>query len=113
MQTVDTNGARLNPKLFISIFRDVVKLAPARFLTMRLHTDRYKELYALADIPESIQVGTVPGMLGRVVTKVNCVKPPVGVNDGIMLIIDPKADPDKLEFSIHGIPEYVVKNLAV
>jgi len=30
-----------------------------------------------------------------------------------MLIIDPEADPDKLEFSIHGIPEYTVKNLAV
>src|SRR5271168_3058670 len=112
MQTVDLAGAHLTPKVFITIFRDVVKIAPARFLTLRLHTDRYKELYALADIPESIQVGTVPGMLGRIVPKVNCVKPPAGVNDGIMLIIDPKADPDKLEFSIHGIPEYRVVGLA-
>jgi hypothetical protein len=113
MQTVDANGVQLNPKLFIRIFRDVVKLAPARFIILRLHLARYNDLYNLADIPESIQVGSVPGMLGRMVTKVNCIKPPMGVSDGIAIIIDSRMDPDKLEFSIHGIPEYIVKNLAI
>lgn len=113
MQTVDTNGARLNPVLFIKIFRDVVKLSPARFLTLRLHPDRYKELYALADIPESIQLGPVLGPMGRQITKVNCIRPPLGTSDGITIVQDNTALPDKLIFEIHGVPEYVVANLAV
>jgi hypothetical protein len=112
MQTVDLAGERLNPKLFIRIFRDVLKLSPARFLTLHLHQDRYKELYALADIPESIQIGPVLGPMGRQQMRVNCIKPPLGVSDGILVIVDSKTDPDKLEFSIHGIPEYRVVHLA-
>jgi hypothetical protein len=110
---VDACGSRLTPKLFIQVFRDVTKLSPARFLTLRLHLDRYKELHDLADIPESIQVGQVPGMLGRMITKINCIKPPIGVSDGIQILIDCKADPSTMTFEIHGIPEMVVKNLAV
>ncbi len=112
MQTVDASGVRLSPKLFIQVFRDVTKLSPARFLTLRLHPDRYGELYALADIPESIQLGTVLGPLGKRVFRVNCVRPPMGVSDGIAVTQDEKAPPDALIFEIHGIPEYVVRNLA-
>jgi len=112
MQTVDVNGARLDPKLFIKVFRDVCKLSPPRFLSLRLHPDRYKELYDLADVPESIQVGFTPGMLGRMILKVNCVKPPLGVSDGIIIIQDKQTQPDRLEFMIHGIAEYLVVNLA-
>ena len=112
MQTVDMAGVRLDSKLFIKVFRNVVKLSPPRFLSLRLHPDRYKELYILADIPESIQVGFVPGMLGKMVLKVNCIKPPMGVSDGITIIQDKQTQPDRLEFMVHGISEYVVVNLA-
>jgi hypothetical protein len=112
MQTFDVSGQFLHPKLFISIFREVLKIAPARFLTLRIHPDRYNDLYKLADVPESIQVGTVPGMLGRMVLKVNCIKPPIGVSDGIQILKDPKADTTKLVFELHGIPEFIVIHLA-
>jgi hypothetical protein len=112
MQTVDAAGARLNPKLFIATFRAVTKLAPARFLTLSIHPDRYKELYGLADIPESIQVGPVLGPMGRQIMKVNCIKPPLGVSDGITIVQDKTAPLDQLVFSIHGIPEYSLVNLA-
>jgi|ERR1700675_1259612 len=110
---IDMAGVRLNPKLFIKVFRDVVKLAPARFLTLRIHPDRYKELYALADVPETILLGSVPGMLGRMVLKVNCIKPPSSVGDGITIIQDRETPPDQLVFLIHGIPDMIIQNLAV
>jgi hypothetical protein len=112
MQTVDMAGERLNPKLFIKVFRDVIKISPARFLTLRIHPDRYKELYALADVPESIQLGFVPGMLGKMILKVNCVKPPLGTSDGITISQDKDTSPDQLVFLVHGIPEYIVVHLA-
>ncbi len=112
MQTVEANGVRLNPKLFITVFRTVTKLSPPRFLTLRLHPDRYKELYALADIPESIQLGPVLGPLGKQILRVNCVRSPLGVSDGITVLQDKQALPDKLIFEIHGIPEFIVSGLA-
>src|SRR5271169_1798971 len=108
MQTVDLAGARLDPKSFIKIFRDVVKLAPARFWTLRVHPSMYKQLYVLADVPESIQVGDTPGMLGRRITKINSIRPPQGVSDGITIIQDKDASPSNLFFELHGIPEYRV-----
>jgi hypothetical protein len=113
MQTVDMAGARLDSKLFIKVFRDVVKLSPPRFLALRIHPDTYKELYILADVPESIQVGFTPGMLGRMILKVNCIKPPLGVSDGIIIIQDVEVPTDRMIFEIHGIPEYIVTNLAI
>ena|ERR1700675_4804438 len=113
MQTVDVAGERLNPKLFIKVFRDVIKVSPARFLTLRIHPDRYKELYAFTDVPETILLGSVPAMLGRMVLKVNCIKPPSNVGDGITIIQDKGTQPDRLTFEVHGIPEYLVINLAV
>lgn len=112
MQTVEANGVRLNPKLFIAVFRAVTKLSPPRFLTLRLHPDRYKELYVLADVPESIQVGPTLGPMGKQVWKVNCIKPPMGITDGITVVQDKQAHPDKLIFEIHGIPEFIVSGLA-
>ena len=112
MQTVEANGVRLNPKLFITVFRAVTKLSPPRFLTLRLHPDRYKELYALADIPESIQLGPVLGPLGKQILRVNCVRPSLGVSDGITIQQDQGIPLDRLEFCIHGIPEFLVVNLA-
>jgi hypothetical protein len=112
MQTVDVSGQQLTHKLFIQVFRDVVKLSPARFLTLRIHPDQHRLLYGLADIPEMIMIGPVPAMLGKMVMKVNCVKPPQSIGDGITIILDQQTQPDRLVFCIHGIPEYLVVNLA-
>jgi hypothetical protein len=111
MQVLDAKGAKLDAKVFIATYLAVTKLAPPRFLTLRLHPDVYKTVYALADIPQSIQLGAVPGPIGRQVTKVACIKPPMGVNNGITLIQDPKSDPTKLEFLLHGVLAFVVENL--
>lgn len=112
MQVIDAGGARLGAKLFISTYESIKKLCPPRFLTLRLHPDVYKAIFALADVPMSIQVGNVPGPIGRQVLKVACIKPPMGVNDGITIVQDPKADPTKLEFLLHGVLAAVVENIA-
>ncbi|MBU6231671.1 hypothetical protein KGP36_03300 [Patescibacteria group bacterium] len=111
MFTVNAAGAKLTPTLFIDLYHRAKKLAPPRFLTLRIHPDRYKELYALAEIPESIQIGPTPGPLGRQIVRVACIKPPLGVADGIAIQLDDKADPSKMVFEIHGIAEMIVDNL--
>jgi hypothetical protein len=113
MQTIDMAGAQLTPKGFITIFRTVVKVSPPRFLTLRLHPDRYDDIYLMADVPESIQVGNVLGPMGKQILKINCVKPPLGVSDGITIVKDPKADPTKLVFELYGISEITVQNIGV
>ena len=112
MQTINATGSQLTPELFINTFREAKKLSPARFMTLRIHPTRYHTLYAIASVPESIQIGTVMGPLGKPVVRVNSIKPPIGVNDGVAVIVDPKADPTKLVWEIHGIPELVLENLA-
>jgi hypothetical protein len=111
MQTFDAQGQAINPVLFITIYREAKKLAPARFMTLRVHPDLYAELYKLADIPESIQMGVTPGPLGKMIMRVCCIKPPLGVGDGVAIEQDLKADPTKMVFEIHGIQELVVENL--
>src|SRR6266478_2343536 len=103
MQTIDAEGAGLNPILFIGLYREARKLAPARFMTLRMHPDRYAELYKIADVPESIQLGVTPGPLGKMIMRVCCVKPPLGVSDGIAIEQVPEMETNRLEFCIHGI----------
>jgi len=112
MQTLYANGARLSAKLFIEYFAAAGKLSPPRFLTLRLHPDKYKELFILADIPMSIQMGPTLGPLGRSEMRVTCIKPPMGVANGIAIAQDNTVDPTQLIFEIHGIAELVVENLA-
>lgn len=112
MKSMDAGGSTLTPQLFIQVYREVKKFSPPRFLTLRLHSDRYKELYKLADIPESIQLGPTPGPMGRQIIRVACIRPPAGVGDGIAVVQDDETDPSKLVFEIHGIAEFVVENLA-
>ena len=112
MQTFDAKGSALTPILFIKIYGIARKLAPPRFLTMRLNKDRYDELYKCAEPEESIQLGSTAGPLGTVVMRVHCVRPPLGVADGIAIKIDPKMEPDELVFERHGQIEFVVENLA-
>lgn len=112
MQTVDAKGQRLGPLQFIEWYHAARTLAPARFLTLRIHPDRFGDLFTLADIPESIQLGQTPGRPGQVpVWRVICVKPPMSVSDGIAIRKDEAMDPTKLEFQIHGVIELVVVNI--
>lgn len=113
MQQIDAQGARLDAKLFIQYFREARKVAPPRFLTLRLHPDRYKELVSLADIPESIQLGPTPGPMGRTVMRVNCIKPPLGVSDGIAIAQDANMPSGKIIIEVHGVAEIVIQNLAI
>jgi hypothetical protein len=112
MQTLYANGARLTAKLFIDYYAAAGKLSPPRFLTLRLHPDKYKELYVLADIPMSIQMGYTLGPMGRQEMRVTCIKPPLGVANGVAIVQDDTVDPTQLIFQIHGIAELVVENLA-
>ena len=66
----------------------------------------------MAVIPESIQIGDTLGPVGRPIKRVNCIKPPIGVGDGIAVVQDAATDPTKLVFEIHGIAEFVVENIA-
>lgn len=111
MQTVDCKGAKLSPKLFITIYTQAKKLAPPRFLTLKLHPDVYQSLFELADVPESIQLGIVPGPMGKQITKINCIKPPLGVSDGCTVVQDSTITADRLVFSIHGIDEISFENI--
>ena len=108
----DAQGRHLTAMLFIEAFHEAQKLAPARFLTLRLTPDRYRELCECAEAPEVIQLGVTPGPLGKQVMRVACVKPPAGFEHGIAIEQDAKADPSKLVFEIHRIPEYELTNLA-
>lgn len=113
MQTIDAQGQRLDTMLFIRIYGVARKTAPARFLTLIMHPDRYKELESIAAPSESVQVGVMAGPMGRKITKVISIKPPMGVSDGVTITQDSNADPSRLVFNLHGIPEIVVENLAI
>lgn len=110
MQT-KTISERLHPTLFIGIYKEAKTLAPPRFLTLRLHPDRYAEIYKMAEVPESIQMGNTPGPLGKQIMRVACIKPPMGVGDGMAVIQDPNCGPDTLTFEIHGVPELIIEGL--
>lgn len=112
MQIIEKNGEALTPTLFIEIFHEAKKIAPPRFLSLRLNKVKYDEIQRFAEVPESIQMGQVLGNLGKKVTRISCIKPPMGVSDGILMVIDPEVEPDMLVFEIHGIPEYVIRGLS-
>lgn len=111
MQTIQAEGGKFTPALFIKAYGMARKVSPPRFMTLRLHPDRYKELYAFAEVPESIQLGPVLGPLGRSLMRVCCVRCPIGVSDGIAIKEDPTCDISKLIFEVHGQPELIVEGL--
>ena len=111
MQTLDVNGSRLTLAIFIKAYREARKLAPARFLTLRINPSTFDQLVAeCADVAEVVQIGDTPGPLGKKVTRVACVPAPTGVGDGVAIVKDKEADPSKLEFKIHGITELELIN---
>jgi hypothetical protein len=113
MKTFNMAGAKLGPITFIQIYEEAQKLAPPRFLAIRMHPDRYQDIYQMALPTKSIQLGLTPGPLGKSIMRVACIKPPTGVNDGMTVIQDQTLDPLQLIFDIHGITEMVVENFTV
>jgi hypothetical protein len=112
MQSIDANGGRLTLAVFIKAYKEARKLAPARFLQLRIHPDVLERLIDEAEgVTEIVQFGTFTGHLGKQVTKVACVAAPNGLGDGMQIAPDEKADPTRLEFQIHGVTELEVKNL--
>lgn len=112
MITINATGAMMHAELFIQCYWEARKLAPARFLTLRLTPAMYKSIEKASQAPEVIQIGSQPGPLGTLVQKIACVKPANGTGDGITIVQDEKADPNRLVFEIHGSPELEVINLA-
>lgn len=112
MQTLDMAGAVFNAHTFIKVYKEAKKLAPPRFLTLHMNPDMYRDLYALAEIPESIQLGPTPGPLGTIIMRVACIKPLLGVSDGISVVQDDKINVGRMIFTIHGIPELEVVNFS-
>lgn len=112
MVNLNMGGRRLDAVAFIDIYREVRKLSPPRYMTMRICPERLSELNGAAAPEESIQIGLAPGPLGRRITRVVCVKPPIGVDGGVEVIEDKTMLPTRIVFEIHGIPELVVDGLA-
>ena len=111
MQRLDAEGQKLSAMLFIRAFAEARKLAPPRYLALRLTPDLYKALLSVAEAPEVIQLGRAPGRPGQTVLKVNCVKPPFGIGDGIEIQAADDAAAGTLQFLLHGIAEFEVVNL--
>jgi hypothetical protein len=111
MEVVKLGGEKFSNRVFIQLYARARKLSPPRFMSLRLHPDRYKDLYGFADLPEIIQLGSTLGPLGRRIDRVCCIRYPSGLGDGMAIKQDPTCDPDKLYFEVHGQPELVVEEL--
>ena len=111
MQTINCGGAKFTPQLFIKLYAEARKLSPPRFMSLRIHPDRLKELDDFSSLPETIQMGFTTGPLGRSVLRVCCIRNPSSLGDGITVSSDPTCEPDRLYFDIHGNPELVAENI--
>lgn len=113
MQTIDAQGQPLGLALFIKAFKAAKKLAPARFLTLRIHPRTFEELNELhKELTEIVQVGEMTGNLGKRVTRIACVPAPNGLGDGVIVKQDEDCEPSRFEFQIHGATELEVVNLS-
>lgn len=114
MQTIDLNGLPLSLGMFIRAYGEALKLAPGRFLTLRVFPRTWETITRLAEeITHVVHQQEIAGPLGRRLLKVACVPAPNSIGEGITVERDEKADPGKLEFEIHGSTELIVQNFAV
>lgn len=114
MQTFAAGGARLTLAMFAEAYRAARKLAPARFLTLRIHPQTFITLKADCEqVSEIVQIGEQVGHLGKKIIKVACVKAANGLGDGVTVNLDEQADPSKVEFQIHGTTECELVHLHV
>lgn len=113
MEVLDLQGGQFNELAFIKIYRAAVKLAPTRYMQLRMHPDRYTDLGRMAQMPEHIQIGSVPAPLGRSVMRVCSMQVPNGVPNGIEIIQDEKFPADEIQLEIHRVPAMRVVNIRI
>jgi len=111
LQTVDAQGQPLTLALFIKNYDAAKKLAPARFLVLRIHPFALKRLMAESEgLAKVVQFGSFVGHLGKQQLKCACVAAPNGLGDGVRIEEDRACPVNKLEFQIHGATELEVIN---
>lgn len=106
-------GAKLDAMEIISLYGKARKLAPPRFLTMRLHPDTWRHIESQAVPTHVIQYGDTPGPVGTRIRRMACVQAPNGVNDGIAVKEDNTLAPGEIVVEIHGIAEIVFRNYGI
>src|SRR5271157_265030 len=100
MKTFDANGSKLTQTLFVKIYDEARKLAPARFLTLKMNSKLWEEMYAIAEPPEAVQLGATAGPFGKRIIRIVCIKLPQNVAQGVAMERDDKIEPSKMIFEI-------------
>jgi hypothetical protein len=114
MQTIDLNGQPLSLGMFIRAYGEALKLAPGRFLTLRVFPRTWELITLQAEeITHVVHQQEISGPLGRRLLKVACVPAPNAIGEGITVERDEQTHPTELVFEIHGSAELYVKNFAV
>jgi hypothetical protein len=112
MVTIDAQGLPISLGLFIRAYQEALKLAPGRFLTLRLNPLLWDQLESQAEeITHVVHSQEAVGPLGKKILKVACVPAPNALGEGIAVERDKKTDPGKMSFEIHGTEELVVVNI--
>lgn len=113
MDIIDAQGATLDAMEIISLYAKARKLAPPRFLTMKVHPETWKHIQDQAIPTHVIQYGDTPGPVGTKIRRMACVMPPNGISDGIAVKEDPLLKTGEIVIEIHGIPEIIWKGYAI
>lgn len=113
MQQLNAGGAKLDAISFIKYYDMATKVSPPRYLTLVVCDAVAKAINVMAAPPKAIQWGDTPGPMGKRITRICCITPPRGVQQGIALKVDPAIPVGRLVFEIHGIPELVIDNLTL
>lgn len=112
MQTLDCKGSPLRLGLFIKAYLEALKLAPGRFLTLRIHPDTWHTIVADAEeLTHVVHSTEILGPLGRRLIKVACVPAPKAIGEGVTVAEDKETDPRRFIFEIHGSAELEVINI--
>lgn len=112
MQTLDCKASPLRLGLFIRAYQEALKLAPGRFLTLRIHPETWHTILADAEeITHVVHSMEILGPLGRRLLKVACVPAPKAIGEGVTVVQDKEIDPRKFVFEIHGTAEFEVINI--
>jgi hypothetical protein len=113
MDIIDRGGLYLSPMEIIKLYQEARKLAPPRFLTMKLHPDTWSHIDGESTPTHVIQHGDTPGPVGTRIRRLACVMPPSGIADGIAVKEDSTLAQGEIVIEIHGVPEKVYKNYGI
>jgi hypothetical protein len=110
---LDMGGTFLGPMEVINLYNKARKLAPPRFLIMRVNPITWSHIEDQAIPTHVIQYGDTPGPMGRTVLRLACVKPAPAIADGIAVVKDTNTEVGDVVFEIHGVPEIVMKGYSL